>query len=76
MTWEMFGRWVFAAIIKYMNIHAASDTGFDGKGKHVLQCRLGKKQFAAGPAGHLHGKKSIGVRTTYVVIDALLFAGT
>ena len=23
MTWEMFGRWVFAAIIKYVNIHAA-----------------------------------------------------
>ena len=21
MTWEMFGRWVFAAIIKYVNIH-------------------------------------------------------
>ena len=23
MTWEMFGRWVFAAIIKYMNVHVA-----------------------------------------------------
>ena len=23
MTWEMFGRWVFAAIMKYVNIHAA-----------------------------------------------------